>query len=371
MAQGLLIGGLLLQRYRRRRAEAALRHSETRNSAILRALPDLVFVLDGNGRFLDFHARDRTLLFMPPESFLGRTIREVMPPALVDTFMNALEQAKATDEPVVVDYELQIDELRHFEARLVPADNGRVLSIVRDVTEPKRAIELNRALAGRIIVSQEQERQRIARELHDDLSQKIAVLNLEVDQLAGEVRLDGQRTRLTRLSSQVGEIAHDLSDLSHKLHPSRLQTLGLIESVRLLCSEISEQRQVNVLFSSAEVPRSVDPGVSLCLYRITQEALHNIAKHSQARDASVQLTREGDDVHLQIADSGVGFDPIANDSSGLGLVSMRERVGVLKGHLVINASPGQGTRIGVRVPLTPHPTDSVSSNPPKARPQST
>ncbi len=210
IAQGLLIGGLLLQRYRRRRAEAALRHSETRNSAILRALPDLVFVLDGNGRYLDFHARDRTLLFVPPEAFLGRTIREVMPPALVDTFMNALEQAKATDEPVVVDYELQLDELRHFEARLVPADNGRVLSIVRDVTEPKRAVELNRALAGRIIVSQEQERQRIARELHDDLSQKIAVLNLDVDQLAGEVRLDGQRTRLARLSSQVGEIAHDL-----------------------------------------------------------------------------------------------------------------------------------------------------------------
>ncbi len=94
--------------------------------------------------------------------------------------------------------------------------------------------------------------------------------------------------------------------------------------------------------------------MSLCLYRITQEALHNVAKHSQARDASVQLTHEGNDVHLQIADSGVGFDPFVGDRAGLGLVSMRERVGVLKGHLVIHASPGQGTRIGVRVPLT-HP----------------
>ena len=188
-AQALLIGALLIQRHRRRRAEAALRHSETRNSAILRAIPDLVFVLDANGRYVDFHGRDsRSLLLMPPDNFLGRTIREVMPPALADTFMNAIDRARTSDDTVIVHYDLQMDEVRQFEARLVPADNGRVVSIVRDVTEAKRALELNRALAGRIIVSQEEERQRIARELHDDLSQKIALLNLEVDQIADEVR---------------------------------------------------------------------------------------------------------------------------------------------------------------------------------------
>ena len=351
--QGLLIAGLLIQRHRRRRAEDALRHSETRNSAILRAIPDLMFVIDREGRYLDYHARDDKQLFAAPGSFLGRKISDVMPPELSEKFMTALERACKTDEPVVIDYELDMGEVRHFEARLVPADSGRVVSIVRDVTEPKRAHELNRALAGRIIVSQEQERQRIARELHDDLSQKMALLNLEVAQIADEVPLDEPRTRLVRLSYQVGEIANDLSDLSHKLHPSRLQALGLTESVRLLCDEISEQRQVNVVFRSTELPRSVDPGVSLCLYRIAQEALHNVAKHSRARHASVELTREGSQLHLQIVDSGVGFDPVNVNRSGLGLVSMRERVGILKGHLSINASPGEGTRIGVRVPLAP------------------
>jgi signal transduction histidine kinase len=97
----------------------------------------------------------------------------------------------------------------------------------------------------------------------------------------------------------------------------------------------------------------VDPGVALCLYRIAQEALHNIAKHSQAEDASVHLAHQGDEVHLHIADSGVGFDPVAVDHGGLGLLSMRERVGVLKGNLVIHASPGGGTRIGVSVPSSP------------------
>jgi len=359
-AQGLLIGGLLIQRQRRRRAEAALRHSEMRNSAILRALPDLVFVIDRDGRYVDYHARDQKLLFVPPEAFLGKTIREIMPRTLADLLMEALERATTTDEPVIVNYELPLDELRHFEARFVPADNGRVLSVVRDVTESKRAIELNRALAGRIIVSQEQERQRIARELHDDLSQKIGLLNLEVDQIADEVAGDSHRTRLEQVSSHIGEIAGDLSNLSHRLHPSRLQTLGLIESVRLLCSEISQRRQVNIEFSSSELPSAVDPRVSLCLYRIAQEALHNVAKHSQARDASVELTREGNEVYLQIADTGVGFDPVALEHAGLGLVSMRERVGVLKGDLVINATPGGGTRIGVRVPLTPSAREGQS-----------
>jgi PAS domain S-box-containing protein len=361
--QGLLIAGLLIQRRRRRHAEDALRHSETRNSAILRAIPDLMFVIDRDGTYLDFHVRDEKHLFVSPDSFLGRKVTDVMPPELADMFMKALERTRTSVEPVVIDYELTMGELRHYEARLVPADNGRVVSIVRDVTEPKRAIELNHALAGRIIVSQEQERQRIARELHDDLSQKMALLNLEVAQIADQVPLEEPRTRLVKLSSQVGEIANDLSDLSHKLHPSRLQALGLKESVRLLCDEITEQRKVNVVFRSAEIPRLVDPGVSLCLYRITQEALHNVAKHSRARHASVELTREGNHLHLQITDSGIGFDPVAVNGAGLGLVSMRERVGVLKGNLSIHASPGAGTRIGVRVPLAPlqHEGQSIKS----------
>jgi PAS domain S-box-containing protein len=352
-AQLLLIGGLLIQRSRRRRAERDLRRSEARNSAILSAVPDLMFVLDRNGTYVDYHARNPQLLFVSPDAFMGRTIREILPQPLAETFMDAIEQSYRAQEPVVVEYELHVDEHRHFEARLVPADHGRVLCVVRDVTEAKRALELNRVLAGRLIVSQEAERQRIARELHDDLSQKIALLNIDVDQLARELPSLEYRTRLEKLSSQAVEIASGLYDLSHELHPSRLHTLGLIESVRLLCHDVSQQSEMTVVFSEAVLPESFDPSVSLCLYRITQEALHNAVKHSQAREASVRLERDGDDVQLEIADSGVGFDSVAADHAGLGLVSMRERVGVLKGQLVIQAVPGGGTRIRVRVPLAP------------------
>jgi PAS domain S-box-containing protein len=352
-AQLLLIGGLLLQRSRRRRAERDLRQSEARNSAILSALPDLMFVMDRNGRYVDYHARDTRLLFASPDVFMGRTVREIFPAPLAEIFMDAIERSYQAEDPVIVEYELRLDEVRQFEARLVPADNGRVLSVIRDVTEAKRTLEHNRVLAGRLIVSQETERQRIARELHDDLSQKISLLNIDVDQLARELPFQEYRVRLERLSSQAEEIASGLYNLSHELHPSRLQTLGLVESIRLLCEEISEQGNMKVVLGEVVLPERVDPSVSLCLYRITQEALHNAVKHSQARDASVRLECGDDSVHLEIADSGVGFDPVAADHAGLGLVSMRERVGVLKGQLVIQAVPGGGTRIRVSVPLTP------------------
>jgi signal transduction histidine kinase len=321
-------------------------------------MPDLMFVQDRRGTFVDFHTRDPNLLYAPPETFLGKTIRDIMPPDLADRFMSAIEEAHHTQEPVIVEYDLHVDEPRHFEARIVPADSERVLSIVRDVTVAKRAVELNRVLAGRVIVSQEAERQRIARELHDDLGQKIALLNIDVGQLVRDLPLPEYRAHLGRLSSQVDEIARDLYDLSHKLHPSRLHMLGLVESVRILCHDVSQQRSLAITFSEQGVPDVVDPSVSLCLYRITQEALHNVAKHSQSCEASVRLERHGDEILLVITDAGIGFDPRGSDHAGLGLASMRERVGILKGRLDIQAAARGGTQILVRVPMTPPVADA-------------
>jgi PAS domain S-box-containing protein len=336
----------------RRRAEEAVTQLEARNSAMLRAIPDLMFVLLPDGTCVDYHARDPKLLFVPPGKFLGRTIRDVMPPALADMFMDALDRASRSPEPVVVEYELPMDELRCYEARLVDAEHGRFLSMVRDVTESKRAQELNRDLAGRLIASQEDERQRIARELHDDLSQKIALLNIEIDQLVGELKADEHRSRLRKISLDAAGIATDVHNLSHELHPSKLQTLGLVAAMQSLCRDVSRQFGVDVAFSAAGLPESVDPNVSLCLYRITQEALHNVARHSGAREASVRLTRDDDGLSLQIADPGIGFDPRVQHA-GLGLISMRERVSFVKGQLAIHAFPGGGTHLDVRVPLAP------------------
>jgi signal transduction histidine kinase len=369
-AQFALIGGLLAQRVRRRRAEEQRRRSEdalvlseARNTAMLRAIPDLMFVMQRDGTYLDYHAKDPRLLFAPPERFLGRNVRDVMPAPLAELFLDALERACAGVEPIVVEYELPMGGVLHyFEARLVQSGGDRVLSIVRDVTQAKRALELNRDLAGRLIASQELERQRIARELHDDVSQKIALLNIELDQVAAQHTSCGGRPQLEALSAQVGMIASDLHNLSHALHPSKLQTVGLVAAVRSLCRDVSEQGGVPVVFTHGTVPSDVDPNVSLCLYRIAQEALHNITRHSHAREARVDLAQDGSNFALQIADSGVGFDPRDDRHAGLGLVSMRERVALLRGQLAIHSFPGGGTRIGVRVPIAPVVHEAAASD---------
>jgi signal transduction histidine kinase len=325
--------------------------AEARNSAIIKALPDLMFVLRRDGTFVDYHTRDPKLLFVPPSAFIGRQIRDVLPPPLGELMMNALEQAYQSDEPVVVEYELPMGERQCFEARIVRVDRDRLLSIVGDVTELKRTAELNRHLARRLISSQEVERQRIARELHDDIGQRIAALNIQIEQITRQVRSEKARAQLRLLSRQANEIASDVQRISYNLHPSKLQIIGLPAALRSLCREVSKQRQLEVAFSHGTLPPSVEANVSLCLYRIVQEALHNAARHSHATSAQVSLTYENGQITMQVADSGVGFDPGNIANAGLGLVSMRERVAALDGEVTIDAVPGGGTRITARIPV--------------------
>jgi signal transduction histidine kinase len=231
----------------------------------------------------------------------------------------------------------------------VRAGADRLVIIVRDVTEAWRASELNRDLAGKLIASQEDERHRIARELHDNVSQQIALLAIGIDQLAAT--LPAEQSRFRELSDRAGEIATDIHDLSHELHPSKLQTLGLVDSLQLLCRDVARQGTVDVVFKRDIVPQDVEPNVALCLYRIAQEALHNVVRHSSARHAEVRLAGDAEYLVLQVSDSGVGFDAKRGRWEGLGLASMRERAAFLKGQLAVHTFPGGGTRLGVRVPI--------------------
>jgi signal transduction histidine kinase len=214
----------------------------------------------------------------------------------------------------------------------------------------KRATEAIRDLAGRLIASQEEERQRLARELHDGIGQKIALLSVEIAQVPESRSLRGWAASLQRTSEQIGEIATDIHNLSYALHPSKLQILGLTSAMRALCRDMSAAGGVQVVFANGRIPASIDPEISLCVYRITQETLRNVARHSRASQATVRLKHERGQLLLDVADSGVGFNARAGHE-GLGLVSMRERVAFLRGRLAIQTRPGGGTRISVRIPL--------------------
>jgi signal transduction histidine kinase len=341
------------------RATAA--SAEARSSAILKAVPDLMFVFLRDGTFVDYYARDPKLLFVPPDAFLGRTVRDVMPAPLAGVIMDACERAWHSDDPIVVEYELPLGEPRFFETRIVAAGADRLLSIVRDVTDRKRASDLIRDLAGRLIARQEVERQRMARELHDDLCQRLVALNIEVSRIAARVDSEQVRDRLRELSAQVSEIAVDVSHMAYELHPSRLRTVGLIAALRALCDETSKQRGVEVTFTHDAILPVVDANVSLCLYRIVQEALHNVVRHSRARDAKVSVTCNESDIALEVVDSGIGFDPAHVRQAGLGIVSMRERAAILDGQLTIEAGAVRGTRIAVRIPMAAQAANAESS----------
>ena len=326
--------------------------AEARNRAILKAIPDLMFVLLRDGTIVDYHARDPSLLFVPATAFLGRTVGEVLPPPVGQQMMDAVDRANQSDEPVVVEYELAVDESQFFEARVVRVSDDRLISIVRNITDLKRAGQLNRELAWRLIHSQELERQRIARELHDDFSQRIAALNIEIDSMATHPHPDQWRARLRLLSAQIAEIASDVHRMAYELHPSKLQIIGLVVALQSLCRDLSKQRRLEVSFTPDVIPVRLDADVSLCLYRIVQEALQNVVRHSHAGSAEVSVSWHQGEIRVEIVDAGVGFNPThVQHAAGLGLVSMRERVAALNGQLTIDAVPGRGTRITVLLPL--------------------
>jgi len=231
----------------------------------------------------------------------------------------------------------------------------RMIGMVADITQRKLADEALAGVGGRLIEAQEQERTRIARELHDDIGQRLALLTLELDQL----RQDSPdlpvevRSRMGELQKHTFEIATDTQSLSHELHSSKLEYLGLAAVVRGFCKEFGEHHRVEIDFQTHDLPSPLSPDISLCLFRVLQEALHNSAKHSGVRHVEVQLWGTSDAIHLTVNDSGVGFDSEAvKQRGGLGLISMEERLKHLKGTFSVESEPEGGTTIHARVPLS-------------------
>jgi len=218
-----------------------------------------------------------------------------------------------------------------------------------------RTKEELRALAGSLLDAQEQERRRIARDLHDDLSQRLAVLLFGLGRLRTALP-EGIVPDLGRLEQQVESLAHDVRRLSHQLHPAILDDLGLAVALGRLVEEFSESRATTVKITERGLPDELPAAGSAALYRIAQEGLRNISKHAGADPVTVELTVEGGELRLTIADAGPGFDMAAvrgrGGLGGLGIISMQERMRLVGGVLQIDSLPGRGTTLVARVPLT-------------------
>ncbi|MBI4463538.1 MAG: PAS domain S-box protein [Acidobacteria bacterium] len=230
---------------------------------------------------------------------------------------------------------------------------GLVLSAIRDITARKEIEQTLHDLAGRIINMQEEERRHIGREIHDHLGQRLILLGLRLNELRAipSIEPPNRDKRLEELSQLFDEINEDVRLLSHSLHPSVLDHLGLLPAVESLVAEFSTLRDIRAEFVADLIPARLPSEVALCLYRIIEEGLSNVVKHSGARSARVKLSASAEAIHLTIEDDGTGFDPNAvEQKAGLGMISMRERLRLVQGRFHIHSSPSQGTRIEAWIP---------------------
>jgi len=225
---------------------------------------------------------------------------------------------------------------------------------LRRGAEREKAASQVRHLAGLLINAQEAERSRVARELHDGLSQNLALQAVELE-LLGQAppATPAELTQhLRELSARTKKLSTEVHQISHDLHPAKLTQLGLTAAISELCHVGASAHRIPIAFHHNAVPRSLPEGVALCLYRIAQESIRNVVKHSGATSATVELRMVEKGIQLSVADDGKGFVFDAEGpTQGLGLVSMRERARLLQGEIRIESQPGHGARVEVWVPL--------------------
>jgi PAS domain S-box-containing protein len=375
--QTALIGGLLIQGKRRRRAEESLRESEERFRVMADTAPVMIWRAGVDQRadffnqpWLDFRGRT-----MAQE--LGEGWTEGLHPDDRERRLTASADAFARREPFRLEYRLRRADGEYrwaLDTGVVrQAPDGTFLGYIGssiDITERKHAEEASRAseaalrrsheqiqdLAGRLITAQEAERARIARELHDDISQQLAGLSLEMSTV--KRRPDAQQNpelleALALLQHRTIGLAEDIRHLSHDLHPSVLRHAGLADALRSHCGEFAKRHGIDVVVRSETDLGHIDLATALCLYRVAQEALRNAGKHAAARHVRLEVSRRGDEVQLYVADDGKGFDlpEVRQSAHGLGLRSIEERVRLARGHVSIETAPARGTRVSVRLAL--------------------
>ncbi len=353
LAQSAAILGLLWQRARRIRSEEkfskSFRHSPLAMS--------IVSTMDD--RYVDINATFEQQTGWCRDEVIGRSPSDIN--LWVDPHQRSLFLKRLLAEGNMRDFEVSIRR-RDGQVRTTLGStelievNGKpcALSVFADVTERKHAEEALANLSGRLIEAQDEERKRIARELHDDYNQRLAMMGINLEQLAETIgdSSDEASQKVHELFNRVGELGADLHSLSHRLHSSTLESLGLVAGLKAFCREFSDQQGIQVDFANDNVPRGIPEDATLCIFRIAQEALRNIKRHSRANRAEVRLEQQDGRLHLSVSDRGTGFDsnkPLAE--RGIGIRSMEERLRLLGGKLEIQSRPLEGTRIDAWLPL--------------------
>ena len=350
----------------RKAAQEEQRESEARLRLLLDSTAEAIYGIDREHRCTFCNpACLRTLGYEHAQEVLGKNMHNLIHHTRADGTLFPVEECRLhrvtrTGEGVHAEDELLWRangtgfpaEYWSYPQRRGDEVVGAVVAFI-DITERKLAEAALANVSRKLIETQERERTRIGRELHDDIGQRLAMVAIGLQQLhENRPTVPEVRRRTNELQKQILEIAADIQSLSHELHSAKLQYLGLAAAMKSFCREFGEQQRVEIDIQAHDLPGPLSPDISLALFRVLQEALHNSAKHSGVRSLEVRMWGTSDEIHLTVSDRGVGFDrEVAKKSRGLGLISMEERLKLVQGALSIDSQPQRGTTIHARVPL--------------------
>ncbi len=359
-ADGRFVGVSLIA-HARSAAEEALRESEERFRLVANTAPVMIWMAGVDKLCTYFNRTWLEFTGRPLESELGNGWTELVHrddfQRCMDTYVHAFDHR----ESFRMEYRLRRHdgEFRWMLDTGVPrftpdgSFSGYIGSAI-DVTDHKHAEEVLSSLNRRLMEAHEEERALIARELHDDIGQRMALLAIELDRLRHDMTEQRGDTRdlVADLHAQTNSLGKDIQAMSHRLHSSKLDYLGIVPAAAAFCREMSDQQHVQIDFRTEGVPGEVAKETALGVYRVLQEAVSNAVKHAGASKVSVTLIGRPDEMTLEVVDQGVGFDTsIATSGQGLGLTSMKERLRLVKGEMSIESGPGAGTTVRARVPL--------------------
>jgi PAS domain S-box-containing protein len=350
---GLTLAAVITEREALIREQASV-DARLHLAAIVESSDDAIWSHDVDGVIRSWNAAAEQIFGFTAAEAIGRPVAMIIPSDKQDEDTGVVRRLQAGERVVhretmqmtksgtLVPVSLTISPLKDSAGHLIG-----VTKIARDITEQQRAREALSAANRRLIEAQEQERARIARDLHDDVVQRLALVSAQLMPTAA-----GTISENTNLRQLVAEIAGDVQTLSHTLHSPKLELLGIAPAFKRFCEEFAERQNVTIACDAHDVPAGLPSEVSLCLYRILQEGLSNAAKHSGTRHFEVELFGRPGQIDLVVRDRGVGFDvAAARASRGIGLVSMEERIKLVNGELSIQSVPLRGTAIHAQVPL--------------------